>query len=213
MTELTKPYWKAEGPLPGLDFNRHVVEPNTNEDFPQGAVAIYVDDDYHSVAALPLERYRDVSIETIVAEQWPTYAEVATYAPDHGTMEQRLHFARNEIEALKSRAKHAETEANTLRAERDRDHAGRTGLRQRSMTRAEATNAYFIQQYEHLLIATAHEGVPMDVPEKRGVCSICGLYLSDRVHQDEWIARKLAGHDAGTPWIGSFGAERHPAEE
>jgi hypothetical protein len=213
MPELTAPYWIAKDTLPGLDFNRHLVRPGESEHFPDGAMGVYVDDDFWAVAALPLDRYGDMPIEEIVAEIWPTYAKQATYTPDHGTIEQRLHFAVNEAEAQRKRAEHSEKEVSRLRAERDRNTVGRTELRARNMTRVEAVNGYFVSQYEHLLIATAHEAVPMDDPAKRGICSICSLYVSDRVHQEEWIAKKRAGHAPDMPWHRGFGDERHPEAE
>lgn len=80
---LELPYWVTptdELPFEQCDFNREIIEPFENRDFPDGAVAIRVDDNFWVVAALPLS-YRDKSIQEIVAEFWPD-AKNVTYKPD-----------------------------------------------------------------------------------------------------------------------------------
>lgn len=62
-------FWYEKQP-PFDDFSKEIVEPGTNETFPNGAVGIRVDDDFWAVAALPYE-YKDTPIEEIVAEYWP----------------------------------------------------------------------------------------------------------------------------------------------
>lgn len=206
MIELAKPYWVARDGLPGLDFNREIVEPGRYDAFPDGAVGIYVDDDFWSVAALPLERYRDVPIQEIVAEVWPEYAAQASYAPDRGTHEQAIHFLRIQLETSMERAKDAEEELAKVRDENARYRAGRTDILPRRRTRLEHDASYLIDEYEHLLTAMAHEAVPMqDTP---GICSLCGLYGSDRVHKRHWIEKKAAGYRPGVPFRGEFGTER-----
>jgi hypothetical protein len=84
--DLKEPYWchayDPKSHFPGLDFNREIVMPGTNETFPDGAVGIRVDDDFWEVAALPW-KYRDTPLEEIVGELWPEYvAEGATFEPD-----------------------------------------------------------------------------------------------------------------------------------
>lgn len=206
MTKLEPPYWIASDELPGLDFNRCIVEPGTNEAHPNGAVGIYVDDDFWAVGALPLEEWRGVSIEDIVAEFWPHYVAEATYAPDHGSVEQRIHFLQTEVEDSSKRTKMAEEALSNLRAEHERMKAGRTDLSPRRRTRVEHMNGYFIAQYEHLLTAMAHAAVPRE--DAAGICSACGLYVSDRVHEEHWIARKASGHAPTMQWIGELGEER-----
>jgi hypothetical protein len=206
MTKLEAPYWIATDGLPGLDFNRCIIEPGTNEAHPNGAVGIYVDDDFCAVAALPLEKWRGVPIEDIVAEFWPHYLQEATYAPDHGTVEQRIHFLEIEVENGCKRTRMAEDALSTLRAEHERLKAGRTDLTSRRRTRVEHVNGYFIAQYEHLLTATAHEAVPRE--DAAGICSICGLYVSDRIHGEHWIAKKTSGHAPAMEWIGELDDDR-----
>lgn len=81
MIEL--PYWVEETdklPFDECDFNREIVEPGTNEIFPDGAVGIRVDDNFWAVAALPYS-YKEKTIQEIVAEFWPD-AKNPTYKPD-----------------------------------------------------------------------------------------------------------------------------------
>jgi hypothetical protein len=91
-TELQAPYFADEpetyeegrtGFPFGNDFNREIVEVGTNKDFPNGAVGIRIDCDFWIVGALPLEEYRDVPIEEIVAKFWPDVTD-PSFHPDHG---------------------------------------------------------------------------------------------------------------------------------
>lgn len=69
---LQKPYWVAPlNELPSWDFNREIVMPGENKNFPDGAVGVRADDDFWAVAALPLADYINRPIEEIVAELWP----------------------------------------------------------------------------------------------------------------------------------------------
>lgn len=198
---LTPPYWLAKDQLPGLDFNRCIVEPGTNEQFPEGAIGIYVDDDFWAVAALPYEKYSEVSIEDIVAEYWPHYVEAATYAPDHGTMEQRVYFANSRAEAERARADSLQRDHHKLQDEIARLRKGRSDISPRRPSRLELTNNYFVRQYEHLLVAMAHTAIPRE--NMKGVCSICGLVTSDRVHAKHWIAKHDAGYEPTMEWLGN----------
>lgn len=85
---INKPYWVTpteELPFEECDFNREIIEPETNEHFPEGAVGIRVDDNFWAVAALPLS-YREKTIEQIVTEFWPD-AKNPTYKPDSNDKE------------------------------------------------------------------------------------------------------------------------------
>lgn len=82
--DLKSPYWALpddKGPWPGLDFNREIVTPGTNDTFPDGALGIRVDDDFWAVAALPLS-WKDQPLADIVASLWPSRAPRAEYGPD-----------------------------------------------------------------------------------------------------------------------------------
>ena len=84
MTDLKSPYWaygKTDYPFPGHDFCREIVEPGTNKTYPQGAVGVRVDGDFWEVAALPLDEFRDTSIEEIVGLFWPDITD-ARFEPD-----------------------------------------------------------------------------------------------------------------------------------
>tara|TARA_Y100001973_G_C5082462_1_gene273176 strand:+ start:448 stop:813 length:366 start_codon:yes stop_codon:yes gene_type:complete len=91
-TELQEPYFASEpetyeeghtGFPFGNDFNREIAEPGEVERFPNGAVAIRIDCDFWLVGALPLEEYRNVPIEEIVAKFWPDVTN-PEFNPDHG---------------------------------------------------------------------------------------------------------------------------------
>jgi hypothetical protein len=211
MSDLTLPYWFAQDELPGLDFNRQISEPATHDKFPDGAVAIFVDDNFWCVAALPYEQYRDVSVEDIVAELWPGYLVQATFTPDHGTMERRVYDAESAMKAERQRYDHVAKAMVSLRDENDRLKAGRTGLGIRRPTRLEAQNAYFVRQYEHLLTAMAHEGTPRE--DLKGVCSKCNLLLTDRVHDSKWLEKHDAGYSPDFPWAGQLGNDRDPEDD
>lgn len=192
--------------LPGLDFNRQIITPATREDLPGGAIAIYVDDDFWCVALLPYEQYVTRTIEQIVAEMWPQYVAGASYRPDHGTPEQAAYYERVEEENRQIRAEYTEQEIHRLRHDVSRLKEGRTDVMPRSVTRLEMNANYLMREYEHLLVALAHEEKPRE--DKPGICSICGLYGSDRIHHPEWIARKAAGHSPDIEWQGAYGDDR-----
>jgi hypothetical protein len=67
----------------------------------------------------------------------------------------------------------------------------RPELRERIRDRVQARDDYFVRQYEHLLIAVAHECVPPTA----GVCTKCGLYGSDRVHMRHYVELHNAGYE------------------
>lgn len=83
-SELKKPYWAApddKDVWPGLDFNRELVSPGTNENFPCGAVGIRIDGDFWQVAALPWS-WRHYPLPEIVRALWPSRADQAEYGED-----------------------------------------------------------------------------------------------------------------------------------
>jgi hypothetical protein len=90
MQIFEKPYFVITEGLPGLDFNREIFEPGTNENFPDGVVGIRVDDDFWAVAALPFS-YVDKPLAELVAEFWAPYVSEATLCPDSGSVEQRIY--------------------------------------------------------------------------------------------------------------------------
>ena len=63
------------------DFNRDIIEPNTNEEILAGAVLVRNDDDFFVIACLPYEAYKDKPIQSIVAEFWPD-VEKPVFNPD-----------------------------------------------------------------------------------------------------------------------------------
>ena len=81
--------WWASIDLPFSenDFNKEIVDPNINEDYPEGAVGIRVDDDFWQVAALPLE-FKDLSIQEMVEVLWPEEKK-PTFNPDVIALELR----------------------------------------------------------------------------------------------------------------------------
>lgn len=190
MIKLTEPYYCTPDGLPGFDFNREIVEPGTNERFPEGAIGIRVDGDFWTVAVLPYS-YKDTPLRDIVAELWPQYLEQATFEPDSGTVEQTIRFltlsAQGKDRVIKSLSKSVRKLSNEL----ERLRGGRSDLHERHPTRRRAVDDYFIRQYEHLLIAVAHKATPRG--DKPGICATCQLYVSDRVHMQHYIDL----HDAG----------------
>jgi hypothetical protein len=67
--------------LPSHDFNREIIPPGCLDHYPDGAIGVRADDDFWAVAALPYEKYLNVSIEEIVSELWPECPE-PSYGPD-----------------------------------------------------------------------------------------------------------------------------------
>ena len=63
------------------DFNRDIIEPNTNEEILEGAILVRNDDDFFIIACLPYETYKDKPIQDIVAEFWPD-VEKPAFRPD-----------------------------------------------------------------------------------------------------------------------------------
>jgi hypothetical protein len=203
--QLEGGYWVTETGLPGLDFCRQIVPPGTEPSFPQGCVAVRVDDDFWCVAALPYQQYRDRGIREIVAELWPDYAEQgATYAPDSGTTEQRIYQLEQQVEAQRAESEWLQDKLRKVHDELRRHQRGPTGVATRSPTRLEMEKNYFVRQYEVLLRATAHAGQARPEPELAGVCRHCGLLLSDRVHSAKWIELRAAGAPHGMDWAGHY---------
>ncbi len=190
--EISKPYWINDGSLPGLDFNRDLQEPGTNAHFPEGVVGIRADGDFWSVAALPW-KYRTWELRDIIAELWPEYIDQASFEPDHGSVEQRIRFAEQYAEGEKHKANWMWKRLNELEKEVDRLRAGRLDLHERHPKRRKSVDNYFIRQYEHLLVAVAHDAIPR-TDEKKGICSVCGLYTSDRVHMKKYIELHHKGY-------------------
>ncbi len=74
-------YRVSRSGLPGHDFNREIVAPGKNENFPEGVLGIRVDDDFWAVAVLPL-RFAELSIENLVEVIWPDIYPEAEFRPD-----------------------------------------------------------------------------------------------------------------------------------
>ena len=63
------------------DFNRDVIEPNTNKEILEGAILVRNDDDFFIIACLPYEKYKNKPIQDIVAEFWSD-VEKPVFNPD-----------------------------------------------------------------------------------------------------------------------------------
>lgn len=188
--DVETPYFVHRDGLPGIDFNREIIEPGENETFPKGAVGIRVDDDFWPVAALPLA-YRDTPLEEIVRELWPQYADEAEITPDHGSQERLVWYYQRQAESTQRLNDHLDKELRETRDEMKRLRMERPPTQPRIEDRVQAEKSYFIRQYEHLLVAMAHKADPRE--DKPGICGKCGLYGSDRVHMQHYIDL----HDAG----------------
>lgn len=65
-----------------IDFNKEIVEPGENANYPHGALSINADDDFYSVAVIPY-KFEEMSCADIVAILWPDI-ENPVIRPDHG---------------------------------------------------------------------------------------------------------------------------------
>ncbi len=202
LADIVPPFHYAADELPGLDFNREIVEPGDNETFPDGVLGIRVDDDFWAVAALPL-KYRDKPLREIISALWPQYVEQATFLPDSGSIEQKLHDSDVRAKLAERRADHYRTAAQSLENEVARLRKGRPDLRAPDESRFMAERNYFARQYEHLLTAMAHTFEPRE--ELPGVCERCGLFSSDRVHSSHFLALKANGYEPAVKHLVEFG--------
>ena len=202
MTEELPLFWTKSTGLPGFDFNRHVIEPGDKEAYPGGAIAIYVDGDFWCVGVLPFEDYKDKSIQDIVAEVWPDHVEQATYAPDHGTLEQEVHFANLKVENAETLLKYSRNEVLLLREQLARLEVGRSDIAPRRVSEVEFFHSYFSLQYEHLLTAMAHKAQPKE--DYKGVCSVCNLLVTNRVHSKVYLKKHQNGYLPDVPFIGTL---------
>jgi hypothetical protein len=73
--------FSAEGELPSHDFNREIVRPGKDKDYPEGALLIRADWDFWVVATLPLA-FESLDCRSIVETLWPRL-DATTY-PDSG---------------------------------------------------------------------------------------------------------------------------------
>lgn len=190
---LEKPYFASGDDIPGLDFNREIVQPGEHADFPDGALGIRVDCDFWSVAALPLS-FLNVPLSEIVADLWPAFIKEASFKADHGTIEQRIEFALDRAKAEEQKVDFLSKRLAEAEAELKRLRAARPDLHERSQRRYRRECNYFSAQYEHLLIAMAHAVDPK--PEAPGLCKKCGLLASHYVHEDRYLKRHAAGYTA-----------------
>lgn len=175
--DLAAPFFAAADGLPGLDFNRELIEPGTNDAYPEGAVGIRVDDDFWAVAALPLA-YRDTPLPELVATLWPHYAEQAEYCPDSGSPEQKVYFYKCRAENAERMDRRLNKRIHELTDEIARMRKERPGLCERPTSKHMASNNYFIRQYEHLLVAMAHETVPCSRDGQGG--AMLGLWSAEQ---------------------------------
>lgn len=216
---LTTPYWTERTDLPGLDFCRCLVPPGENDKFPLGVVAVYVDDDFWCVGALPYSQYVNVPIQQIVAEHWPDYVDKAEYTPDHGTHEREIYCLQRRADSEREKADHLWELFKQQEKDLARMRLGRTDMLPRLPSREEAERSYFVAQYEQLLAATAHSATDHPDPALAGLCGECGLLRTDRVHTAHWIAKRAEGvvpfhpGPAGIPPAGPNHPDRTAPEE
>ncbi len=91
---------KEEDDLGWNDFCREILHPSdNNEDFPEGAVGIRVDDDFWTVAVLPYE-YVGWTLEDVVKDLWPCLEE-PRLEPDSGSDAQTISRLEDRVEHLK----------------------------------------------------------------------------------------------------------------
>jgi len=119
------------------------------------------------------------------------YADQITIHHDSGTIEQQIDFAHQYARCADENEDHLQKIILKQNDEIARLRAERPGFKYKPMGKLKATNAYFIRQYEHLLIAMAHKAEPGI--KFSGVCDRCHLLTTNRVHAEHYI--KL--HDIG----------------
>jgi hypothetical protein len=157
-------------------------------------LVLRVDDDFWTVAVLPFSLAR-IPLEDVVADLWPGLAEEASYLPDSGSVEQRIHYAhlRADDERKANLALHEEVA--DLRRQLYSLRRGRLDLVEFNPTRKSAESGYFIRRWQHLVTATAHEFAPRADPAEAAVCERCGLLQTEPVHSRHYIAL----HERGYP--------------
>lgn len=198
MSSIQSPF-VTDDTLPGIDFNREIVEPGMNETFPDGCVGIRVDDDFWAVAALPLS-YRDTPLPDLVRALWPHYADQADFTPDHGTMERQVFRAEGYAEDERKIRLSLDKDLQDAKDEIERLREGRPAPEDHHSTARRRFNKYFIDQYEHLLIAMAHANEPFEDEWRRGICQRCGLLGSDRMHSKRFLDLHAKGYEPTRPW-------------
>lgn len=83
--KLTKGNWwvNSDGAnLPGCDFTRVIVKPGVNKRYPKGAMGLYVDGNFWSVAVLPPE-FISVPVSELVAFIWGDEIMNPTFETDY----------------------------------------------------------------------------------------------------------------------------------
>lgn len=88
-------WWFHPDP-PFNDFNRDIEEPGSNKCYPEGALGIRADDDFWTIAVLPLE-FRSLSIEELVPVLWP-HIENPIFNPDAEPLPPELRALMQEVE-------------------------------------------------------------------------------------------------------------------
>ncbi len=190
--QIEPPYGNVDRDLPGLDFNRDIIDPGINDDHPNGVMLVRADDDFWVVGVFPYH-FKDVDFRRIIEEFWPEYADRITVCPDSGSLEQEVYSYKRQCESLRRTEEHLNEDNTRLRKENARLRTARpTMVSGGTRTRHRWESDYFIKQYENLVTVFAHEGEAKEEPEV-GVCRHCGLLLSDRVHSERFIARRAAG--------------------
>lgn len=198
---LQKPYWAAEDNLPGTDFCREMCPPGSNENFPEGAVGIYVDDDFWSVAALPWS-YKDTPLQDIVAELWPDYMPGAEFRADHDTIEAAIEHAAD----IASDLYRHERDLNSILSKLTNllDEAKRqpkTLSHIPTMTQRLRHAEYFTRRWTHTVIAFAHEVDYYEEESRRSICKRCNLIGTHAVHEKRFIKKHNAGFDPDIDWM------------
>jgi hypothetical protein len=210
MVTFDKPYGYDPNGLAGTDFNREIIEPGNREKYPDGALLIRVDDNFWVAAALPLETYRDKPLKEIVEELWPQYVEIATYTPDDGSIERDVYNANARADAAEEKADYLQQMVMEQSAELKRLRRARPDVFESLPSRLKTERSYFVRQYEHLLVAMAHPAEPCTAPELKGVCLVCGLYVSDRVHSRLYLDKHNDGYRPDVEWAGMIPKEDDP---
>lgn len=86
--ELVKPYCAIDDDpenkdhWPGNDFTRQLIAPGTSDEWPDGAIGIYIDGNFWAVAALPWS-WLDRPLPEVVKSLWPSKFTDAEFCDDY----------------------------------------------------------------------------------------------------------------------------------
>lgn len=73
--------WWFDPKHPFWDFTKCIVDPGTNESYPEGAIGVRGDDNFWSIAVFP-DKFKPLTIQEIVTIVWPDKLDKAEFLED-----------------------------------------------------------------------------------------------------------------------------------